>query len=52
MATVAIAAWEGDIDRNRAHAVLDGTYSPEDEPLSMEGLDPVTQPATAVHAQS
>ena len=25
VATVAIAAWEGDIDRERAHAVLDGT---------------------------
>jgi len=25
VATVAIAAWEGDIDRDRAHAVLDGT---------------------------
>ena len=33
MATVAIAAWEGDIDRQRAHAVLNGTHSPEDEPL-------------------
>ena len=33
VATVAIAAWEGDIDRVRAHAVLNGTHSPEDEPL-------------------
>ena len=24
VATVAVAAWEGDIDRDRAHAVLDG----------------------------
>jgi len=24
VATVAVAAWEGDIDRERAHAVLDG----------------------------
>ena len=31
VATVAIAAWEGDIDRERAHAVLDGRYVPEDE---------------------
>jgi aerobic C4-dicarboxylate transport protein len=32
VATVAIAAWEGDIDRERAHAVLDGrAASPEDE---------------------
>ena len=28
VATVAIAAWEGDIDRDRAHAVLDGTAAP------------------------
>jgi len=34
VATVAIAAWEGDIDRERAHAVLDGSYSPDDEPLA------------------
>ena len=52
VATVAIAAWEGDIDRSRAHAVLDGTYSPEDEPLSMDGLDAPNAPAMAVHAQS
>ncbi len=37
VATVAIAAWEGDIDRARAHAVLDGTYSPDDEPLADPG---------------
>jgi aerobic C4-dicarboxylate transport protein len=37
VATVAIAAWEGDIDRERAHAVLDGSYSPEDEPLAEPG---------------
>ena len=28
VATVAIAAWEGDIDRDRAHAVLDGRVTP------------------------
>jgi aerobic C4-dicarboxylate transport protein len=37
VATVAIAAWEGDIDRERAHAVLNGTHSPEDEPLVETG---------------
>ncbi|SEA90222.1 C4-dicarboxylate transporter DctA [Variovorax sp. YR216] len=37
VATVAIAAWEGDIDRERAHAVLNGTHSPEDEPLRETG---------------
>lgn len=29
VATVVIAAWEGDIDRDRAHAVLDGTLAEE-----------------------
>jgi aerobic C4-dicarboxylate transport protein len=43
VATVAIAAWEGDIDRERAHAVLDGTYSPDDEPLAEA---PATHAAT------
>ena len=31
VATVAIAAWEGDIDRERAHAVLDGRPVPATE---------------------
>ncbi len=31
VATVAVAAWEGDIDRERAHAVLDGRYVPSTE---------------------
>lgn len=31
VATVAVAAWEGDIDRERAHAVLDGRYVPPTE---------------------
>ncbi|MDP9898019.1 C4-dicarboxylate transporter DctA [Variovorax ginsengisoli] len=31
VATVAIAAWEGDIDRERAHAVLDGRALPHDD---------------------
>ncbi|WP_213955424.1 MULTISPECIES: C4-dicarboxylate transporter DctA [unclassified Variovorax] len=43
VATVAIAAWEGDIDRKRAHAVLDGNYSPDDEPLAEPGV--VVSPA-------
>jgi aerobic C4-dicarboxylate transport protein len=45
---VAIAAWEGDIDRERAHAVLNGTHSPEDEPLAEPGTPEspvVIQPA-------
>ena len=32
VATVAIAAWEGDIDRERAHAVLDGRSPPPPGP--------------------
>jgi aerobic C4-dicarboxylate transport protein len=31
VATVAIAAWEGDIDRERAHAVLERRAAPSDE---------------------
>lgn len=31
VATVAVAAWEGDIDRERAHAVLDDRYVPPAE---------------------
>ncbi len=31
VATVAVAAWEGDIDRERAHAMLDGRYVPPTE---------------------
>jgi aerobic C4-dicarboxylate transport protein len=31
VATVAVAAWEGDIDRERAHAVLDGKAVPPTE---------------------
>lgn len=39
VATVAVAAWEGDIDRERAHAVLDGRAPAEDElaPLPATG---------------
>ena len=31
VATVAVAAWEGDIDRERARAVLDGVAVPAKE---------------------
>jgi aerobic C4-dicarboxylate transport protein len=31
VATVVVAAWEGDIDRKRAHAVLDGKPVPPSE---------------------
>jgi len=46
VATVAIAAWEGDIDRERAHAVLDGNYSPDDEPLAEAEVAPVVNTAS------
>ena len=45
VATVAVAAWEGDIDRARAHAVLDGKAVADDE-LDDEGVV-VTLPAGA-----
>jgi aerobic C4-dicarboxylate transport protein len=35
VATVAIAAWEGDIDRARAHAVLDGEPVADDEEAAL-----------------
>jgi aerobic C4-dicarboxylate transport protein len=34
VATVAVAAWEGDIDRERAHAVLDGKLVIEDDEVA------------------
>jgi len=40
VATVAIAAWEGDIDRERAHAVLDGKLAVSDE-LPLPGSNEV-----------
>ena len=39
VATVAIAAWEGDIDRERAHAVLDGRAAPSPEDEGTEAGD-------------
>ena len=43
VATVAIAAWEGDIDRERAHAVLDG----KPVPASEDDLDVAAVPASS-----
>ncbi len=37
VATVAVAAWEGDIDRDRAHAVLDGRAAPMDAVIAEDG---------------
>lgn len=48
VATVAIAAWEGDIDRERAHAVLDGRAQPQnDEEADASAKVP---PAPASHS--
>ena len=47
VATVAVAAWEGDIDRERAHAVLDGKPVPtteDDADVVVTGV-PVPAPA-------
>jgi len=41
VATVAVAAWEGDIDRERAHAVLDG----KPVPPTQDDADVVVTPA-------
>lgn len=41
VATVAIAAWEGDIDRERAHAVLDGRMGELSGIEDLEGAAPV-----------
>ncbi|MDM0018348.1 C4-dicarboxylate transporter DctA [Variovorax saccharolyticus] len=49
VATVAIAAWEGDIDRERAHAVLNGTHSPEDEPLAEPGSPAAVSTVSTAH---
>jgi aerobic C4-dicarboxylate transport protein len=40
VATVVVAAWEGDIDRERAHKVLDGTVDVDTEAAHL-GLQPV-----------
>ena len=47
VATVAVAAWEGDIDRARAHAVLDGLPLPVTEVDADAGLliGPLSAPA-------
>ena len=47
VATVAIAAWEGDIDRERAHAVLDGRVAPEEPALEPALAESGAPPAGA-----
>ncbi len=47
VATVAIAAWAGDIDRERAHAVLDGKPVPPTEADADVAEGPLPAPACA-----
>ncbi len=47
VATVAIAAWEGDIDRERAHRVLDGEFDPLRGELQDEAAG-ATMPETSL----
>jgi aerobic C4-dicarboxylate transport protein len=47
VATVAVAAWEGDIDRERAHAVLDGRMPVEEDLGDVEATPPVPAPTLA-----
>jgi aerobic C4-dicarboxylate transport protein len=39
VATVVIAAWEGDIDRERARAVLDGTHKETTDEILVEPIE-------------
>ena len=48
VATVAVAAWEGDIDRERAHAVLDGRPLPPTE----DDIDVADTPVAAAAARA
>ena len=45
VATVAVAAWEGDIDRERAHAVLDGRPVPPTQDDADVTIEPLPLPA-------
>jgi aerobic C4-dicarboxylate transport protein len=42
-----VAAWEGDIDRERAHAVLDGRMPVEEDLGDVEATPPVPAPTLA-----
>ena len=52
VATVAVAAWEGDIDRDRAHAVLDGRAAPMDAVITEDGEVVSVSAASATSATS
>jgi aerobic C4-dicarboxylate transport protein len=45
VATVVVAAWEGDIDRERAHAMLDGKPVPPTEDDADVAIEPMPVPA-------
>jgi len=45
VATVVVAAWEGDIDRDRAHAMLDGKPVPPTEDDADVAIEPMPVPA-------
>jgi aerobic C4-dicarboxylate transport protein len=48
VATIVVASWEGDIDRERAHKVLDGVIDPEQEGRTSTGeTEGATAPAPA-----
>ncbi|AOV03996.1 C4-dicarboxylate transporter DctA [Delftia tsuruhatensis] len=49
VATVAIAAWEGDIDRERAHAVLDGLADNQGSDAEPSGAAAVPATVTPAH---
>src|SRR5256885_866741 len=49
VATVAIAAWEGDIDRERAHAVLNGLADNQGPDAEPSGAAAVPATVTSAH---
>ena len=48
VATVVIAVWEGDIDRDRAKQVLEGHVSTEELLAETVEMDPVSEPTAAI----
>jgi aerobic C4-dicarboxylate transport protein len=48
VATVVIAVWEGDIDRDRAKQVLEGHVSTEELLAKTVEMDPVSEPKAAI----
>jgi len=48
VATIVVASWEGDIDRTRAHGVLDGKINPEHEARAAAEPAAVAGPSGAI----